>query len=206
MAKSLIINCYLEQSRIKELYEAVKRFSKCEVVGYKELNVGYRVSEDMDAVIISGSEARIVEPSDREKFEGTISLIKDFKIPLFGICYGYQLLSWSFGAEVASLSKLVKRFEKVRTIEVDEIFDGFKKEELVPLAESHYDYVKKDSLEKAGFVLLADSSSCEVEAVRHRVKPFYGVQFHPERIKINDTMHPEGHRIIQNFYKNVVKR
>ena len=55
-------------------------------------------------------------------------------------------------------------------------------------------------------VLLADSASCEVEAVKHKSKPFYGVQFHPERINVKSESHPEGHKVIENFFRNVVQR
>jgi GMP synthase (glutamine-hydrolysing) len=111
------------------------------------------------------------------------------------------------GASVASRSEPVKdRFEKVRIIEVNEIFDGFRRGQLIPLAEWHYDYVTKRSLKQASCVLLADSYSCEVEAVKHENKPFYGVQFHPERVEIKGQSHLEGQKVIQNFYKNVVKR
>ncbi|MEM3383875.1 MAG: gamma-glutamyl-gamma-aminobutyrate hydrolase family protein [Nitrososphaerales archaeon] len=189
------------------MFKVIKRFGECTVVRYEELNANYRVSEDIDGVIISGSEARIVDPSNRNMFKGTIDIIKKLKIPIFSICYGYQLLCWSFGASVASLDKPVKdRFEKVRIIEADEIFNGFEKGESIPLAEWHYDYVLKASLNQAGFVLLADSHSCEVEAVKHKHSPFYGVQFHPERGKIKNQSHSEGYKIIQNFYRNVVKR
>ena len=47
--------------------------------------------------------------------------------------------------------------------------------------------------------LLADSLSCEVEAVKHKSEPFYGVQFHPERINVKSESHSEGHRVIENF-------
>jgi GMP synthase (glutamine-hydrolysing) len=77
---------------------------------------------------------------------------------------------------------------------------------MIPLSESHYDYVLKESLDKAGMKLLADSASCEVEAVKHKSKPFYGVQFHPERTSVKSVSHQEGHRVIGNFYRNVVKR
>lgn len=204
MTKSLIINCYLSPSKVGQLFKVIKRFSECAIVRYEELDAGYQVKE-MDAVIISGSEARIVYPSHRTKFKGAIDLIRQLEIPIFSICYGHQLLCWSFGANVASLKKPVKdRFERVRIIEADEIFDGFEKE-LIYLAEWHHDYVVRASLAQAGFVLLADSRSCEVEAVRHRHNPFYGVQFHPECVKIRGQSHLEGHKVIQNFYRNVVK-
>ncbi len=107
---------------------------------------------------------------------------------------------------MASLAEPVTgRFEEVRIVEIDEIFAGF--EYLaIPLAQSHYDYVLEESLGPAGLVLLATSNSCEVEAVRHRHVPFYGVQFHPERITIRGRTHPEGHQIIENFFRNVIKR
>jgi GMP synthase-like glutamine amidotransferase len=91
-------------------------------------------------------------------------------------------------------------------INIDGIFAGFAEQQTVPLSESHYDYVLKESLEQAGIVVLADSASCEVEAVKTKSKPFYGVQFHPERINGKSESHPEGHRVIENFYSNVVKR
>jgi GMP synthase-like glutamine amidotransferase len=58
---------------------------------------------------------------------------------------------------------------------------------------------------KAGFMLLADSASCDVEAVKHKNHPFCGVQFHPEHLKVKDEFNADGHRIIDNFFKNVVK-
>jgi len=127
-------------------------------------------------------------------------------VPLLGIFYCHQLLCHTFGANVGSLPEGVFRFENVRVINVDEVFSGFQISETIPLSESHYDYVKKSSLEKAGMSLLANSASCEVEAVKHMSKPFYGFQFHPERVTVDDVTHPEGHRILENFYHYVVKK
>jgi GMP synthase (glutamine-hydrolysing) len=128
-------------------------------------------------------------------------------LPILGICFGHQLLCWAFGAEVASLLQQVSsRFEDVKVIQSDEIFSCFKEGQTIALAENHCDYVLKDSLESAGFALLANSASCEVEAVKHKTKPFYGVQFHPERTTIENETHPEGHKVIEKFYTNIVKR
>ena len=201
------MNCCLKPSENGSLLKAIKRFSECTVIHFADLHAGYQVGKDIDAVVISGSETRVVNPSHRDMFAGTVDLIKHLNLPIFSICYGHQLLCWALGASVASLTEPVKdRFEEVRIVEVDEIFAGFEKYQTIPLAQSHYDYVLKESLDQAGLVLLADSHSCEVEAIKHKHNPFYGAQFHPERIDIKGQSYPEGYRVIENFYRNVVKR
>ena len=109
-------------------------------------------------------------------------------------------------ASVASHPAEIERFKAIKILDFDELFTGFEKNQTIPLAQHHHDYVTKESLQEADLVLLASSESCEVEAIKHRCKPFYGVQFHPERTKINNEKHYEGISIIENFYKNVVKR
>jgi len=204
--KSLIVNCSLK-TKSEALVEAVGKFSECDVIQFSDIHEGYRVKEEIGAVVISGSGARIVDPSDRHFFEGVANLIKTCDLPTLGICFGHQLLCWAFGAKVGSLAQpVLDRFEAVRVVDVDGIFAGFRENQTVPLSENHYDNVLKENLREAGFVLLADSASCEVEAVKHRSKPFYGVQFHPERVNVKGESHLEGHRVIGNFYRNVVKR
>jgi GMP synthase-like glutamine amidotransferase len=205
--KSLIINCSLKPSKNEVLLQAVKKLSECKIVQFRDIDSNFQVEKDIDAIIISGSVARIVKSSDRGMFGGTINLIKNCNLPILSICFGHQLLCWTMGARVESLAEPVtNRFEEVHIIEIDEIFTGFEECPTISLAQSHYDYVLKESLNQAGLVLLADSPSCEVEAIRHKHNPFYGVQFHPERINIKDEYHLEGHKVIENFYKNVVKR
>jgi GMP synthase (glutamine-hydrolysing) len=189
------------------LLEAIEKFSECTVAQFSDIREGYQIGGEIDSVIISGSAARIVEFSDRANFKGVVQLIKTCNFPLLGICFGHQLLCWTFGAKVGSLAQpVLDQFEKIRVLKADYIFEGFAKQRRIPLSENHYDYVLKESLDQAGMRLLADSASCEVEAVKHKSKPFYGVQFHPERIKVKSESHPEGHRVIENFYKKVVKR
>jgi GMP synthase-like glutamine amidotransferase len=206
MTKSLVVNCSLKSSN-EALIEAVRKFSECAVVQFRDVSLGFHIDQDVDSVVISGSGARIVDPSHRAIFDGVVNLVKTCNLPLLGICFGHQLLCWAFGAEAGSLAQgAFEGFENIRVLEPAELFAGFEKVVPLPLAENHYDYVVKDSLDKAGFRLLADSASCEVEAVKHKIRPFYGVQFHPERICVKGESHPEGHRVIENFYRNVVRR
>jgi GMP synthase (glutamine-hydrolysing) len=203
MAKSLLVDCSLKVPN-EVLLETVGKFSEYTLVEFKDVDEDYRINNDIDAVIISGSAARIVKHSDRVKFGRVVHLIRNCNLPIFSICYGHQLLCWAFGAQVGSLAQPVfDRFEKVRVIDGDQIFA---ERDTILVSESHYDYVLKESLHQADMVLLADSDSCEVEAVKHKSRPFYGVQFHPERISAKGETHPEGHEILENFYRNVVKR
>jgi GMP synthase-like glutamine amidotransferase len=207
MTKLLVINCSFNGKLNEDLFTIIRHFSECIVTNFGDIPQNYQVTKDIIAVVISGSAARIVQASDRAKFENVETLIKNCNVPILGICFGHQLLCWAFGAEVGSLPQQVaNRFVDVKVIQSSEIFAGFKEGQTIPLAENHFDYVLKDSLDSAGFVLLADSSSCEVEAVKHKTKPFYGVQFHPERTTINSQNHPGGHQIIENFFNRVVKQ
>jgi len=199
------VNCSLT-TKSEALAETLGKFSTCTILQYSNANES-SIDSDIDAIVISGSKARIVKASYRDEFNGVVNLVRNSDLPTLGICFGHQLLCWSLGAEVGRRKhEAFKGFAKIRVLVPDGLFSGSEKDSTVPLAENHYDYVKKRSLDKAGFVLLADSRSCKVEAVRHKSKPFYGVQFHPERIEVNGESHPEGHRIIENFYRNVVKR
>lgn len=201
------MNCYSDSLEVNELRQVISKFSPSKVVSYEKISSGYRVDQDIAAVVISGSEARIVKAADKAKFLGVSELIESCMLPILGICFGHQLLCSAFGAKTASLTQpVIDRFEAVNIIQSGDIFARFRLGQTVPLAQYHYDYVQRDSLQDAGFLLLADSASCEVEAVKHRTNLFYGVQFHPERITMGNETHPEGHEVIENFYVNVVKR
>jgi len=49
-----------------------------------------------------------------------------------------------------------------------------------------------------GFVRLADSEACPIQAMRHVRRPLYGFQFHPERYT---EAHPDGRTILANFFR-----
>lgn len=206
MVKILTVDCSLKPGKNEELFKAISKFCEYTSIQFREIPIGYKVESDIDAVVLSGSAARIVSSTHREMFKGVVSLIKYLDIPMLGICYGHQLICWSLGCEVASLHEPIKdRFEEVHIIDNDEIFHDFNTHRTVSFAQSHYDYVLKTSLDQANLTLLADSSSCEVEAVKHKQNPIYGVQFHPERTNIKGQTHPEGHQVIENFVKRVIK-
>ncbi|MEW6189325.1 MAG: gamma-glutamyl-gamma-aminobutyrate hydrolase family protein [Actinomycetota bacterium] len=196
----LIINNYFNTREINELIDAVRMFSDIKVMPHHQIGAGYELDEDIGAAILSGSGARIVEAEHVAKFNHVTNLIRRIEVPLLGICFGHQLMCLALGADVGALEEpVVDKFESVRIIERNDLFKGFKAGQSIPLAEWHHDYVKKDSLSKANLRLLADSPSCEVEAVKHEVKPLYGIQFHAERFRIRGEEHREGIQVIKQF-------
>lgn len=207
MTKTLLVNCYGDPFEINPLADALNKFSVCKIVPYTKIDKDYQIGADIAAVVISGSRARITNHQDKAKFDGVTSLIEDCEVPMLGICFGHQLMCMAFGAKTAALSQpVLERFEQVNIVQTGDIFSRFRRGQAIPLVEGHNDYVLKHSLDEAGLNLLADSPSCEVEAVKHKAKLFFGVQFHPECITIGNETHGEGHKILDNFYANNVKR
>ena len=110
--------------------------------------------------------------------------------PILGICAGHQFMGRFFGGDVKP-SK-IPEFGKVELILLSDdnpLFEGVPKKSIV--WESHNDEVTK--LPK-NFLLLAGSENCKIQAMHHKKKPFYGLQFHPE------VEHTEyGEQIFKNF-------
>lgn len=117
----------------------------------------------------------------------------DLDIPILGICYGMQLACHMLGGEVKpSPSREFGRAE-CRVQEMDGLFRGVPSETVVWM--SHGDQVQ---VVRGDFVPLAATETCPVAAVRHRSRPVYGLQFHPE---VSHT--PSGSLILRNFLHDV---
>ena len=80
----------------------------------------------------------------------------------------------------------------VRIVKADPLFRGLGK--LIRVQEYHYWEVKRLGPE---LQLLASSQHCQVQAFRHRTKPIYGTQFHPEAFS---EAYRDGATVLQNFF------
>lgn len=115
--------------------------------------------------------------------------IFDLGLPIFGICYGVQLMTQHFGGKVEAAE--VREYGKVNVnIEREsKLFAGLPTEQVVWM--SHSDLIKDIP---APFVIDASSSSCPVAAISDEARQLYGVQFHPE------VQHTQfGNEILKNF-------
>ena len=82
-------------------------------------------------------------------------------------------------------------FFPIRRVASDPLFAGLPRTMILRCW--HYCEVK--ALPK-GFGLLASSDHCRIEAMRHRTRPLYGTQFHPE---MYEAPFFHGRRILENF-------
>ena len=112
-------------------------------------------------------------------------------VPVLGICYGMQVGCQLLGADVQpAASREYGRVSLTSGDQTDPFLKGIPCETSAWM--SHGDQV--NTLPGDDFVALASTPTCPYAAVRHREKPFYGVQFHPEV-----THTPHGKDLLANF-------
>ncbi len=120
----------------------------------------------------------------------------DWEIPVLGICYGLQSLSHS--VKPGSVEKAEKReFGRaiLRIENADDLLKGVTDGSAVWM--SHGDHIR-DLPEQ--YEVIARTENANVAAVRHKEKPVFGVQFHPEVVHTE-----EGSFIFENFVKSICK-
>ena len=145
-------------------------------------------SDNVNGLVLSGGAPRI---GLKGELGNCKEILEKADFPIVGICAGHQYMARFFGGEAEP--SIIPEFGKVELsiLKEDRIFDGVPQKSIV--WESHNDEVVKIP-EK--FELLADSENCKIQAMKHKQKPFYGLQFHPE------VEHTEyGELIFKNFVK-----
>ena len=117
----------------------------------------------------------------------------DLGIPVLGICYGMQLACQALGGEVKSVASREYGRAQVQVLDNSDLFAEVHAQTEVWM--SHGDQVT--AIDET-FTALAKTSTCPYAAVRHKERPVYGLQFHPE---VTHTV--EGKKLLANFVRNV---
>lgn len=147
--------------------------------------------QNLKGIIFSGS------PSSVYAKEAPIVDKKylDEGIPVLGICYGLQLMSYLLDARVETSEKKEYGRAIVSIKSNSDLFNNVPESSNVWM--SHGDKVL--SL-PAGFVPVAESDNSPFAAIENSQKKLYGLQFHPE------VVHTEyGDKILGNFLFDICK-
>ena len=160
----------------------------CEIKSYKT-NAEQICSAGYKGIIFSGGPNSVyVENApvcDKKVFE--------LGIPVLGICYGAQLMSYLLGGKVSSSE--VREYGKtpVEFQESGALFQNMERNSVCWM--SHTDYI---SVVPEGFQISAVSDACPVAAMENGARKLYALQFHPE---VEHTVH--GNDILKNFLYNI---
>jgi GMP synthase (glutamine-hydrolysing) len=142
-------------------------------------------------IILSGGPSSVYE-AGAPKCDPAIF---DLGIPVLGICYGMQLAAATMGGSVKPASAREYGRAQLKIVNPHPLVKGLASDTTVWM--SHGDQV--DQL-PAEFEPIATTPTCPYAAARHKTKPFYGVQFHPEV-----THTPRGEVLFHNFLYEICK-
>ena len=110
-------------------------------------------------------------------------------LPVLGVCLGLHVIARAFGGEVEPGRLGGYGAVEVEVLDPGRILAGYPSR--IPAWASHQDEV---SVVPEEFTLLARSSVCPAEAIAHRDRPIFGVQWHPE---VSHSL--DGRRVYENF-------
>jgi len=145
-------------------------------------------SKNPKGIILSGGPESVYQKKAPFPSEEVFTL----GLPILGICYGMQLLSFVKGGVVEKSSKHEYGNAEIETTQC-KLFEGLPKSSRVWM--SHADKVV--SLPK-GFKSIAHSANSEFAAIADEENKIYALQFHPE------VTHSEfGKNMLLNFAKNI---
>jgi GMP synthase-like glutamine amidotransferase len=143
--------------------------------------------QNYDLLILSGSHVCPIENNEGQ-FEQELQLVREWKKPLLGVCFGFELLVHAWGGTLKQIMRQ-KGNRDIHALKNDPIFEN---RESFIVFESHRWVI--DSL-PAALIPLAKSRD-GIEVVRHRILPHYGFQFHPEITGDN-----QGQNLFDNFMR-----
>jgi GMP synthase (glutamine-hydrolysing) len=143
-------------------------------------------------IILSGSPSSVTDEYAPKLDPRIVGL----GVPMFGICYGMQVLSQTLGGKVSRSHKREYGPAFITADESHPLFAGVRKWPM-PVWMSHGDRV--DRLPK-GFRTIAHSDNSPYAVMADGGDRVFGVQFHPEV-----THTPEGRKILSNFLFEICK-
>ena len=142
-------------------------------------------AKDPAAIVLSGGPASVYAPGAPD-FDADVL---DLGIPVFGICYGFQVMAQALGGSVTRTGGSEYGGTALSVTETGVLLDGLPDSQNVWM--SHGDSVEQAP---AGFAVLASTPGAPIAAFEDVQRQMAGVQFHPE---VAHTAH--GQRMLEHF-------
>jgi GMP synthase (glutamine-hydrolysing) len=142
-------------------------------------------------IILSGGPSSVYD----DEAPHSDAAIYELGIPVMGICYGMQLMTWQLGGRVEKSDKREFGRAAMAIDDTSDLFCGLAIEEEVWM--SHGDKIEQMP---DGFCAIAHTGNTPAAAMKHPERRLYAVQFHPE------VSHSEfGAKMLENFVFQICK-
>jgi len=204
-------------NRIKARLEQISS-ERCLIVPFEELYPELVAELNPRAIVVSGF-SKSLDAFNVESFYGLDEVLHGADIPAIGLCGGHQLFGYFFNGSIREMTRLedqpMRKLDPLEDtprnvsyhpdffyangvypvfkVKEDPIFEGLP--EVMYMQCWHYCEVKQLP---GSFELLARTGHCGIEAMKHKTKPIYAVQFHPEAYE--DPFF-DGRTLLENFAK-----
>lgn len=185
----------------------------CGLIHYTRLTPAWLAEKSVRGILISGNSFDWSD-YDWRGFATLQDIIRSGDMPMLGLCGGHQLIVMTLGGHCDAMGPLPAEADDppmntfggtmrergmkkergvlpIRIVQPDPLLAGLPNPFMA--WQGHYWEVKQLP---EGFLRLAETDLCAVQAVRHRTKPLCGTQFHPERAADD---YPDGRQILHNF-------
>ena len=155
----------------------------CEILPF---NVPAQRLREYKGIILSGGPASVYEPDAPLCDKALFSL----NIPILGVCYGMQLIAHLFRGEVVRATKREYGKAELSFDSSEEFFQGIQAPSTTVWM-SHGDQIARLPED---FISIAHTDNAPYAAIKHRTRPIFGVQFHPEVVHT-----AQGRQMLKNF-------
>jgi len=143
----------------------------------------------IDGIILTGGKGNPYEPLN---LTADFVALNNFNVPIIGFCLGHEIIAVAFGGKIKKLAEYNDKDETISILKPkDPIFKDITSP-TVTLIKRHSFFVSEMP---TTFECLASSDTCDYEVIKHKTKPIYGFQAHPE------ASGEEGMKIIHNFLR-----
>lgn len=154
----------------------------CDPIRLKPDKIDRDALSKYDSFVLSGR--RINDKNTNMVNSKIITHAIDQKIPLFGVCYGSEIIALTCGGAIKKMDKPRQGLCTIKPTTKNELCT-----DSMRVFESHRYEIS--TLSKT-LVSIASSAECTHEIIHIKDTPIYGTQFHPE-------MSDDGGRILAEF-------